>query len=77
MPPDVRVEPLQSIADDRAVRNDHMSCTIILERDWGQVETPDRSFRVVAGLVPATLTIFALCLRSSGRRAKPGDDASA
>src|SRR5882672_10248203 len=30
---------------------------------------------VVAGLVPATLIILALCLNVRGRRDKPGDDA--
>src|SRR5882762_8800987 len=30
---------------------------------------------VVAGLVPATLIILALCLNVRGRREKPGDDA--
>jgi hypothetical protein len=31
---------------------------------------------VVAGLVPATPIILALCLNVRGRRDKPGDDAS-
>jgi len=33
-----------------------------------------RLFPVVAGLVPATPIILALCLSVRGRRDKPGDD---
>jgi hypothetical protein len=45
-----------------------------LKADSGQVDAP-ASLTVVAGLVPATSIIVALCVNVRGRRDKPGDDA--
>ena len=40
MPPEFKVEPLQSIADDPAVRNDHLNTIILTCDDGGAAASP-------------------------------------